>query len=170
MSVLALLQLSKQLSNDSDVVVQSVKLSIDSPSKYFVDHMEQLKERDIDKSSKELPWIALVDGLIENGLAFEIDWQEDSQAICEVIDNLLDMKGFSPLEWHCFEEGDYEECTTEEFLNEVSIKLRQHSISLAFLDIDSDSYVLITVPDKEIEDLKRLSLEAGYTISDTFIT
>lgn len=165
MNTIALLQLCKKLSKDSDVVIEAVKFSIDSPSKYYVNHAEQLRERGINKSSEELPWIALVDELIENGLAFEIDWKEESQAICEVIDDLLDRKSFSGLEWHSFDEG-YEDYTTEEFLNEVSIKLRERSISLAFLDIDSDSYVLITVPAKEIEDLKRLALEAGYRISD----
>jgi hypothetical protein len=166
MKALALLQLGKKLSKDSDAVIQAVKSSIDSPDTYFVDHLERLEDRDINMASEELPWIALVDELIENELAFEIDWKEDSQTVCEVINDLLDKKGFSPLG---LKEGDYEDYTTEEFLSEASIELMKRSISLAFLDINSDSYVLITVPCKEIQDLKRLAHEAGYTISDKFI-
>ncbi|OAB45522.1 DUF6630 family protein [Paenibacillus glacialis] len=169
MSTLALLQLSTKLSIDSDVIIQVVRLAIDNPNRYFEEHSEQLNERNIDEHSEELPWIALVDELIENGLAYEIDWKEASQDICEIIDYLLERNNFPPLDWKWLDEVQYEELLTEQVLNEVSQKLKERCITLAYLDVDSDSYVLITVADKEIEGLKRLAIEAGKRISDIFI-
>ncbi|WP_455749696.1 DUF6630 family protein [Lysinibacillus xylanilyticus] len=39
---------------------------------------------------------------------------------------------------------------------------------MACLDIESDCYVLITVPSSDIDDIKKLAQEAGYRIQDSF--
>ncbi|MBG9792935.1 hypothetical protein ABD76_10715 [Paenibacillus dendritiformis] len=169
MNTIALLNLSKRLSLGSNEILQNVRLAVDNPSKYFHENRNRLDERNIDELTEELPWIALVDELIENGFAFEVDWKESNYRICEIIDVLLEKKSFSLLEWQWADEGNYDELSTAEFLHEVSQRLKAHSISLAYVDIDSDSYVLIVVPVQEIESLKMLALAAGHSISDIFI-
>ena len=63
----------------------------------------------------------------------------------------------------------YGELYAEEALDALASELQKNSISLAYLDIDSDSYVLITVRREEIEELKGLAQQAGFTILDEFI-
>ncbi|MNJ28900.1 hypothetical protein D3C77_234540 [compost metagenome] len=166
MNKLALLNLSKRLSNSSDHVVQKVKMAIEYPDLFIEKYSEGLVERNIDFSFEELLWIALVDELIENGFAFEIDWKESPQNICAVVDVLLENKNYPMLDWGWLQ--DIDDIPTELFLYKTSQKLHGLLLSLGYLDIDSDSYVLIIVTLDEMASIKSLALDAGYTISDHF--
>lgn len=72
------------------------------------------------------------------------------------------------MNWEEFEDGELDNLTTTQCLNAISEKLKEQAISLASLDIDSDCYVLITVPSSDIGDIKKLAQEAGYRIQDSF--
>ncbi|WP_442323852.1 DUF6630 family protein [Aneurinibacillus aneurinilyticus] len=49
----------------------------------------------------------------------------------------------------------------------MSGKLKEQAISLACLDIESDCYVLITVPSSDIDEIMKLAQEAGCRIQDS---
>jgi len=168
MNKLALLNLSKRLSNNSDHVVQKVKMAIEYPDLFTEKYRESLAERNIDFNflPEELPWIALVDELIENGFAYEIDWKESPQNICSVVDTLLENKNYRMLDWTWLQ--DNENMPTELFLDEISKRLHGLLLTLGYLDIDSDSYVLIIVTLDEMESIKSLASEAGFTLLDNF--
>jgi len=72
------------------------------------------------------------------------------------------------ISWEDFEDGEFDELPTSQYLNEISKRLSEKGISLACLDMESDSYVLITVPTSDIDEIKELAQEAGYRIQDSF--
>lgn len=167
MNELTLLKLGERLALDAEGI-QTVKLACENPKQYFKIFEHQLDERGISEISNDLPWIALVDELIEKELAYEIDWKESIATICEVVDQLLRKNNLLTLEWAELN-AKYSELYAEEALDLLASELQKNSISLAHLDIDSDSYVLITVRREEIEELKGLAQQAGFTIIDEFI-
>lgn len=129
---------------------------------------DRLDERGIDSPIDELAWISLVDALLDHGLAFEIDWKESGLYICDVVDELLDRKNMACVSWEDFEDGEFDELPTSQYLNKISEKLKEQAISLASLDIESDCYVLVAVPSSDIDEMKALAKEAGYSIQDSF--
>ncbi|MEC0210963.1 hypothetical protein P4H70_18650 [Paenibacillus ehimensis] len=165
----ALLELSRKLSFDVEgIVIDDVALASEHPLAYFEKYKDRLDERCINEPIEELAWISLVDVLLEHQLAFEIDWKETGLYVCDVVDELLDRKKLASMDWEEFESDQYSEMPTDEFLNHIARKLNEVSVSLAYMDIDSDSYILIVVPTADIEGIKRLAEEAGVVISDSF--
>ncbi|MGE7944327.1 DUF6630 family protein [Lysinibacillus xylanilyticus] len=165
----AMLLLVQKLSCDvEEQIFSEVLLAIEKPETYFEKFEDRLDERGIDSPIEQLAWISLVDALLDQDLAYEIDWKETGLYICDVVDELLDRKKMACISWEEFEDGEFDELPTSQFLNEVSKKLKEKGISLACLDIESDCYVLITVPSSDIDEIKKLAQEAGYRIQDSF--
>lgn len=167
MKELALVKLGERLMLDAEGL-EVVKLACENPKQYFEVFAHQLEERGIEEISNDLPWIALVDELIERNLADEIDWKESVSTICEVVDHLLRQKKMPTLDWAELN-AKYSELDAEEALDAVAVELLENDVSLIHLDIDSDSYVLITVKREEIEVLKGLAQQVGFTILDEFM-
>jgi len=165
----ALLLLVQKLSYEvEEQIFSEVSLAIQKPESYFEMFKDRLDERGIDSPIDELAWISLVDSLLDHGLAFEIDWKESGLYICDVVDELLDRKNMACVSWEDFEDGEFDELPTSLCLNKISGKLKEQAISLASLDIESDCYVLITVPSSDTDEMKALAKEAGYSIQDSF--
>ncbi|MED0673780.1 hypothetical protein P4S95_26865 [Aneurinibacillus aneurinilyticus] len=165
----AMLLLVQKLSCDAEEQIFSeVSLAIEKPETYFEKFKDRLDERGIDSPIDQLAWISLVDALLDHDLAFELDWKETGLYICDVVDELLDRKKMVSMNWEEFEDGEFDELPTSQYLNEVSKKLREKGISLACLDIESDCYVLITVPSSDIDEIKKLAQEVGCRIQDSF--
>ncbi|MEZ2660901.1 DUF6630 family protein [Aneurinibacillus aneurinilyticus] len=165
----AMLLLVKKLSYDvEEQIFSEVSLAIEKPESYFEKFKERLDERGIDSPIDQLAWISLVDALLDHDLAFELDWKESGLYICDVVDELLDRKKMACMSWEDFEDGEIDELPTSQCLNEISGKLKEQAISLACLDIESDCYVLITVPSSDIDEIMKLAQEAGCRIQDSF--
>lgn len=165
----AMLLLVQRLSCDVEEEIYSeVSLAIEKPEAYFERFKDRLDERGIDSPINQLAWISLVDALLEHDLAFEIDWKESGLYLCDVVDELLDRKEMACISWEDFEEGELDELPPAQCLNEISKKLKEKGISLACLDMESDCYVLITVPSTDINEIKELAQKAGYRIQDSF--
>ncbi|MEK4425962.1 DUF6630 family protein [Solibacillus sp. FSL K6-1523] len=164
-----MLLLVQKLSSDVDEkVLSEVSLAIEKPEAYFEKFKERLDERGIDSPIEHLAWISLVDALLDQNLAFEIDWKESGIYICDVVDELLDRKKMACISWGDFEDGKFDELSTSQYLNAVSKRLKENGVSLASLDIESDCYVLITVPSSDIDEIKKLAKAVGYRIQDFF--
>lgn len=165
----AMLLLVQRLSYDvQEQILSEVSLAIEKPDAYFEKFKDRLDERGIDSPIDQLAWISLVDALLEHDLAFEIDWKESGLYLCDVVDELLDRKKMAYISWEDFEDGEFDELPTSQYLNEISKRLREKGISQACLDMESDSYILITVPTSDIDEIKELAQEAGYRIQDSF--
>ncbi|SFE62615.1 hypothetical protein SAMN04487969_104235 [Paenibacillus algorifonticola] len=160
----ALLELSRRLAFGQSQIVDEVSEAILHEEDYFVRWFDRLDERGISCPIPELPWFALVDSLQAEGLACEIDWKEGSYEVASVIENLLARKQLLPeAEWNLEHEAD-EILPTYDFLVKMFKLLQVHSITLACMDINSDSYVLITVRMEEYSELRALAARAGYRI------
>lgn len=165
----AMLLLVQKLSYDvEEQILSEISLALEQPKAYVEKFKDRLDERGIDRPIDQLAWISLVDALLEHDLAFEIDWKESGLYLCDVVDELLDRKKMACISWEDFEDGEFDELPTSQYLNEISIRLSEKGISLACLDIESDCYVLITVPSTDIDEIKALAREAGYRIQDSF--
>jgi len=165
----SLLLLVQKLSSDvKEEIFSKVSLAIEKPETYFENFRDRLDERGIDSPIDQLAWISLVDALLDHDLAVEIDWKESGLYIFDVVDELLDRKKMACVSWEDFEDDEFDELQTSQCLNGISGKLKEEGISLACLDIDSDCYVLITVPSSDIDDIMKLAQQAGYRIQDSF--
>lgn len=164
----ALVKISEKLAFGLDEITSTVKLAMENPQQYIGEFSDELEDRGISEPFEALPWIALVDALIEHQLADEIDWKEENDDIIEVIDQLLQRKQLPRVDWTSLHNEHDDETSTDEFLEAISVKLEEQSMALAYLDIDSDSYVLIVVKDHEISELKELAEEAGFNILDEY--
>ncbi len=111
----------------------------------------------------------MVDALIERELAFEIDWKDSGIYVYDVVDELLNRKGIPVPDWVEFEDESYGGYSPNQFKSEVSKKLNEHGMGLAYLNIDSDSYILVTILLVDLADIKQLAAEAGFSIKDTFV-
>lgn len=154
--------------NDAEVV-KAVKSAIDNPKRYLKQNAERFDNRSIDFSDEdfidefepeELLFLAMVDELDSHGYAFEVDWK------CSVEDfvwSLEQMKTYglisdviSPLELD--EDGDVE--TWGKTLN-AALGDRAR---LGYIDIDSDSYVLIIVSPEVFAKISEIAVENGHSI------
>ncbi|WP_141501410.1 DUF6630 family protein [Paenibacillus luteus] len=163
-----LLTLSRKLSSGNEDVVLEVKESLLSPLAYCEKWQDRLDDRGISAPFEELSWIAMVDALIEERMAEEVDWKSESTTILYTTRKLIARKQLLPQDMDWSEFDFIEELPTAEALELMKNKLKHFDIALACLDINSDSYVLITVPFEELVGIKRLASKAGYQIADHF--
>lgn len=164
----ALIELSRKLALGQEHVTQQVAEAISDEQSYVKNWFDRLDERGINGPIPDLPWIALVDALQAECLAGEIDWKQDCVTTVDVIDKLLERKRLLPEARRNIAQEAGESLHTHAFLIKMHKLLLAHSISLACMDINSDSYVLITVPADEISGLRELAAQAGYRLDDRF--
>ncbi|WP_138754361.1 DUF6630 family protein [Paenibacillus sinopodophylli] len=164
----ALLELSRKLSIGNEDIVQEVSDAYLAPDEYCEKWQDRLDDRGITGPLEELPWIALVDALMEERLADEMDWKSEGSTILYVIRRLIARKQLLPADkdWSEFEYEDQQ--PTDVMLELMKNKLLAYDIALACLDIESDSYVLIAVEAVMMGELKQLAHAAGYRIIDHF--
>ncbi|MGO4548880.1 DUF6630 family protein [Paenibacillus sp. 2TAB23] len=164
----ALLALSRRLSAGNEDIVQEVSDAYLAPNEYCERWQDRLDDRGITGPMEGLPWIALVDALIDERLADEMDWKSEGSTILYVTRRLIARKQLLPhdKDWSEFE---YDEQQRTEFMLEtMKNKLQAYGIALACMDIESDSYVLIAVEAAMLEELKQLADTAGYRIHNHF--
>lgn len=63
---------------------------------------------------------------------------------------------------------DYE-LFSEDALATLASELKRNATSLAYLDIDSDSYVLVVAKTVDMIELKKLAAQSGFAIIDEFL-
>lgn len=154
--------------NDAEVV-KAVESAIDNPKKYLKRNAERFDDRSIDFSDEdftdefepeELLFLAMVDELDERGYAFEVDWK------CPIEDflwSLEQMKTYGLISdvigsLELDEDGEVE--TWGKTLN-AALGDRAR---LGYIDIDSDSYVLIIVSPEVLARIGKIAEENGHSI------
>ncbi|MFD0200410.1 MULTISPECIES: DUF6630 family protein [Saccharothrix] len=159
----ALLALAALLAPGVPEVAERVAHAHDDPDGYLRAHADRLDDRGIDEAEPDLPWIALVDALTDHDLLAEVDWKE---AADEVVAQLRDLRSSpaAPEAWAWFARLDGG-LPAYDFLERAGTELRAAGTRLAVLDIDSDCYPLVMLPDAD--DLRRLATAAGFT-ADVF--
>lgn len=161
----ALAALAALLAPGEPAVADRVTSAHDDPDAYLSAHADQLDDRGIDEPVPDLAWIALVDALADHDLLAEVDWKEHSE---EVIGQLRALRSApaNPEAWAWLDDADTD-VATHEFLDLAGARLSETGTTLAVLDIESDCYPLVLVPNDRGGELVGLAAAAGFT-ADVF--
>ena len=164
----ALLALAALLAPGNPELIRELTAALEQPAVYLEKH-EGTKERlwaskDAAKDPR-LPWLALVDLLIDAHRAVELDWNFGAE---DVIWNLEQLDSWKDL-------GDerkksvaaiHGDGPTIEVLRAAAAQLAADHRVLAALDIDSDSYVMVLLGESDYAKAAELARRAGFTLKD----
>lgn len=160
-----LLQLAQELLPDEPSLVEEIKLAVSSPQEYVNQFKTRLRYRSIYKPKPDLPYIALLDGLIERYYLAEVDWKCEAEDVMWNIDNILARKEVEPEQWKRWdwaEGAEWDEVATGDFIKAAAKWLLERGLVLTTFNLSSDSYPLIVVPVSEFDKLKELTKQTGY--------
>ncbi len=158
----ALIQLCQQLLPHDVSLVDEVKLAIEQPTHFAAQFRGNLSGRGIYEPRPSLPWIALIDGLIERNCCREIDWKEAPKDVMAAIDDLLPDQPHGPNRWTWVDLQTWDNSSTEDFLDVIAHHLHDEGKVLAYLDHDSDSFALIILEPSRFRESEYLARQAGY--------
>lgn len=140
------LEIAKTLNFNEDEYLK-LELSILDPKNYISKYKVELSERGIRKPFKDLALIAFVDILIEKKIAWEIDWKENPNEINEILKLLIINNQIEINETKFLMESLNK--NTNDYLFDMSEKLKKHNVNLLNIDIVSDSIVLVILNNKK---------------------
>lgn len=161
-----LYKIAESITNGNPFIMMDVEEWLKDGVTYYGEHEEQYEERGIEEEeceddSMEVCWIGLVDSLIENEYAIEVDWNENAKTLADELAKDRAIKRDSSLlnkGWFSEEDSVADGCS---ILNK---KWRGKGMCLGVMDIDSDSYVIFPCKIKVLEDLKQWAKEIGCCI------
>lgn len=161
-SIESIVQLAKLLLPKDKTLGQEIQLAADDPPAYAAQFPQRLSLRMMDAQEPELPWLALVDGLIDRGELAEFDWKEDPERVRREVDTLL-KRFVRTARWSWLANDDeWLELPTDEFLNQIGDHLRSINLGLVCIDIASDCYPVLIRRPEVVEEASRLALESGF--------
>jgi hypothetical protein len=138
-------------------------LAFHDAAAYIAAHAERMDDRGIDEPSADLPWIALVDALVDAEVLVEIDWKTDAEDVEWAIGKLAKQLRLPPAD-----DPDDDDRSTWELLELAGIALRERDLQLAHLDYGADAYALVVVPRARFAELARLAKQARYGKAEAF--
>lgn len=141
----------------ADALVPEVAKAVVDPTSYRRDFATRLGQRG-PIASKDLAWIALVDALIEGGIAVELDGRDEPSAVRTALGRLS-----NPLPRVRVASS----ATVSEALDIFArgfAKDEARGMSLVHLDLRSDSEVVALVPREAVESLIVIAHEAGQRV------
>jgi len=155
----ALLLICKILLARDPSFIEDVQLSMTDPALYL---NKFPVNRGIHQPIPELPWIALVEGLIDRGYLVELNWATAAEDVAAGIAFLLSNHSPAPHAWISAITERWKDADTDVFLQVIGQRLGEETLVLACIDINSDSYPLIIVQREQIVQLQALAQIAGY--------
>jgi hypothetical protein len=162
----SLLALARLIAPNAKRVAAEVTQAVEQPATYFKAHRKRLDDRNIDKPTKDLPWIALVDALTVARSLVEIDWKTSGEDIAWNLEKLVPKKTVA---WLAKIDPVDDDRSTLELLELTGQKLlASDKLQLASLDIGSDSFCLVVVPADRAKTLVASAKAAGYGSADLF--
>jgi len=156
----ALADLARLLSGDDTALVAEVTLALERPRDYVDRFAETLRWRGIDTrryEARELPWIALVDGLIARKRLQEIDWRAHGH---ELADALAVIAGDE--DWGWLASDEWRARTADERFAAIETRLAPKRLALVTVDIGGDCYPLMVLPLERLAEAGALAKRAGY--------
>ena len=136
----------------------------DDYKKYYNDNQAQYEDRGIesDEDKETVLWFALVDCMLENDLAVEVDWKEEPSVVASLLNNII-LDELLKIDTEWFINDDLAEC-----FKTINSKWKKHNYVLSTIDIDSDSYVLTVMKVKQFKKAKKLASDIGKIIDVSF--
>jgi hypothetical protein len=162
----ALLAIARLLAPSARALPGAVTQAATQPAAYHRVRAARLEDRGIEAPRPDLPWIALVDGLIAARACSEIDWKTDAENVAWAIGKLRGVPR-GAFAW-MKREPDLDDRSTWELLEMSGRHLRERGLQLAMLAISSDSYCLVVVPVRHAKKLVALARAARFGGADLF--
>lgn len=162
----ATLAIGAALAPRSRRLAARVELAFRDPRAYLRAHARRAADRGIEAPIASLPWIALIDALIEARACVEIDWKSDAETVAWAIGKLR----AAPRGACAWMKQDRElaDRSTWELLELAGGKLVARGLTLASLDMDADNYCLVVLAPDVAAQVARLARQAGYGGLDRF--
>ncbi len=163
-------RLARLLSDNDATVMEEIRFAGgQAAAEYFAARREQFMERGIQTmtqlaafSSGEIWLLGLVDVLIKQHYACELDWKEPIEEFAGMVSQLFVVRteGLPVNNFGLFEDDD-----VEIWIERVNQAWRPLDFVLLTIDIDSDSYVLAPARRQFLTDIQEIALEAGIKVS-----
>ena len=151
-------------------VAERVTLASNQPAVYLETH-EDTAERlgwNPDASQlKPLPWLALVDGLIEARVATELDWKGAREEVIPMLGLLAGHELLSGATRQRLDPSRRDENgSTIHWLREAATAVSSDDVIVAALDIESDSYVVVLIKATVYRKAQDHARAAGHVLRD----
>jgi hypothetical protein len=156
----ALADLARLLSGDDATLVAEVALASERPRDYIARFAETLRWRGVSTDSyeaRELPWIALVDGLIARKLLQEIDWRAHGDELADAMTTIA-----ADEEWGWLASEEWRAKTADERFAAIETRLAPKRLALVTVDIGGDCYPLMVLPPERLAEAGALARRAGH--------
>lgn len=156
-----LIQLARYLMGPDSSLVDEIELAINKPHDYVGRFAKRLHLRGIRQPHNMLPWIALVDGLLERGQLEEIDWKGSPEEVQAALRRITGQQREWAWLWDEDPEGRFLRPPRELFPR-INEQLDNEGRMLMVIDIGSDSYPLIVLAHDRMIEASQLARLAGY--------
>lgn len=167
MLVETLLAVGRLLARNVSSLDATLRLAVEKPSAYLAKHPET-RARFVPPRAPEtdpaLPWLALVDGLLARHVATELDHRTHG---AEARDSLERLSGWPRLSkrtraWigTVGREGE----RTVDCLRRIATRAAADHVVVAVIDIDSDWYVTLLLPEKDYAPARSLASSSGFVL------
>ncbi|MCP2039524.1 hypothetical protein L1281_000089 [Neisseria sp. HSC-16F19] len=140
-------------------VLAEIRLADTEPHAYFSRFEDALCQRGIEEAAEVSPWLALVDALERCGVLTECDWKIDGEELAHRLQKLMKRHHCNPDDSRLQALAAQKLAPIGTFAPAIRTLLASHDLTLAFLDIDSDSYPLVLLPDTQLAAAQQLAAQ-----------
>lgn len=151
--------------DSAPLLAEEVELATQAPERYVQTHSSRLRRRGITARQvvPELPWLALVDGLLERNRAVEIDWRSDFDELKRAFGPVSPAP--PPAVWDDVGR-QAAKAPMSEVLASLAARLSKGATTLCEIARPTDSFVVLLLPKKRLPKVRALALEAGGCVDE----
>lgn len=147
----------------------SLTQALEQPAVYLQTHAstaDRLGHAQPAAADPALPWLALVDGLIERRLATELDWDTGKDDLIFHLEKLSGYRLLSDGSRASISEFDRDDGATVNWLRDIAAVVEADDTIVAVLDIDSDSYVTLLLKQPDYAHASAIAEQLGFKLLD----
>lgn len=160
-----LLRVFEILSHDDEEVMEKIRACLSDTEGYFEEHAEDFDDRGIGYSPEVKKWIkfiAAVDALESAGYAAELDYKEEAEEFAAALEDILEANG---IEFSLKNMNFAPEKSITNWVAQFNEYAGQSGITVMFIDIDSDSYVMCAAKIADYAEAAEIASRIGVCIS-----
>ena len=162
----ALLELGALVAPRARALPARVEQAFADPRAYLRAHARRMDDRNIERAVPELPWVALIEALIDARACVEIDWKTDAEDVAWAIARLPAVPRAAVTRLK--RDPELDQRSTWELLELAGQHLLAHDLTLAALDMGSDAYCLVVLASDDARRAAALARQARYGSLDPF--
>lgn len=162
---ICLLRIFEILSRNDEAVMGEVRECISDTPTYFAEHQGDFDERGMEYSFGGEKWIrviAAVDAMEKFGYAAELDHKEDAEEFASALTGILSA---NYIEFSLKNINFDPQKNIPDWVAQFNEYAGQSGITVMFIDIDSDSYVLCAAQTADYAEAAEIASQIGLGIS-----